>query len=185
MLARIYNELDLVAAETLRTGVLDDLGPAQLAAVLSILVYEARRSDDRRPVWRLEDPAAEDAIEQVQRLHRQVSLAERDARLERGPDVDAGFAAATFAWASGIDLAEVLGITGMTAGDFVRCTRQVIDLTEQIGNAAGLIGKDEVRSTARSAVGALRRGVVDLTAEVEQAEVEQAEVEQAGMERAE
>ncbi|TDT33128.1 DEAD/DEAH box helicase [Naumannella halotolerans] len=179
MLARIYNELDLVAAETLRTGVLDELGPAQLAAVLSILVYEARRSDDRRPVWRLEDPAAEDAIEQVQRLHRQVSLAERDARLERGPDVDAGFAAATFAWASGIDLAEVLGITGMTAGDFVRCTRQVIDLTEQIGNAAGSIGKDEVRSTARSAVGALRRGVVDLTAEVEQAEVEQADTERA------
>ncbi|MHC5920135.1 hypothetical protein ACYT7P_09905, partial [Streptococcus pyogenes] len=51
MLARIYAELDLVAAECMREGVLDDLTAPQLAAVLSSLVFQSRRSDDgmRRP----------------------------------------------------------------------------------------------------------------------------------------
>ena len=47
MLARIYAELDLVAAECIRSGVFDDLTPPQLAAVLASLVYESRRSDDQ------------------------------------------------------------------------------------------------------------------------------------------
>ncbi|NYI72438.1 ATP-dependent RNA helicase HelY [Naumannella cuiyingiana] len=165
MLARIYNELDLVAAEVLRAGVLDDLDPAQLAAVLSSLVYEARRSDDRRPVWRVADAAAQAAIDEVWRIHRRVSLAERDARLERGPDPDAGFAGPAHAWASGAGLASVLGESGLTAGDFVRWVRQVIDFADQIGNAAGQLGNTAVRDTARRAVGAMRRGVVDFTAE--------------------
>ena len=46
MLARIYAELDLVAAECIRAGVFDGLTAPQLAAVLAALVYEARRSDD-------------------------------------------------------------------------------------------------------------------------------------------
>ena len=46
MLARIYAELDLVAAECIRAGVFDGLTAPQLAAVLCSLVYESRRSDD-------------------------------------------------------------------------------------------------------------------------------------------
>ena len=44
MLARIYAELDLVAAECIRAGVFAGLTGPQLAAVLASLVYEARRS---------------------------------------------------------------------------------------------------------------------------------------------
>ena len=42
MLRRIYNELDLVAAECIRRDVFEGLDPAQLAAVLSTLVFESR-----------------------------------------------------------------------------------------------------------------------------------------------
>ena len=81
MLARIYGELDLVAAECIRAGVFDGLTVPQLAAVLSSLVFEARRSDDhtRRP--RMPDAASSDAMTEVRRVWREVSLVERDARL--------------------------------------------------------------------------------------------------------
>ncbi|HET8914236.1 MAG TPA: DEAD/DEAH box helicase, partial [Propionibacteriaceae bacterium] len=46
MLARIYAELDLVAAECIRAGVFADLTHPQLAAVLAALVFEARRTDE-------------------------------------------------------------------------------------------------------------------------------------------
>ena len=42
MLTRIYNELDLLVAESIRDGVFDDLEVPALAAVLSSLVYESR-----------------------------------------------------------------------------------------------------------------------------------------------
>ena len=45
-LMRIYTDMDLVAAESLRDGLWDELTPSELAAVLSSLVYEARRADD-------------------------------------------------------------------------------------------------------------------------------------------
>ena len=45
-LARIYSELDLLAAECLRDGLWDGLAPAELAACVSTLVYESRHADD-------------------------------------------------------------------------------------------------------------------------------------------
>ncbi len=42
LLARIYNESDLLVAECLRAGVWDGLSPAELAGVLSAVLYEAR-----------------------------------------------------------------------------------------------------------------------------------------------
>ncbi len=46
----------------------------------------------------------------------------------------------------------------MTAGDFVRAVKQVIDLLDQIREAAG--ARSPLAQTAAKAVTALRRGVV-------------------------
>ena len=51
-LAGIYHESDLLVAEILRGGLLDDLEPAQLAGVASALTFEARRVGDDPPVPR-------------------------------------------------------------------------------------------------------------------------------------
>ena len=48
MLARIWTEADLLVAECLRRGVWDGLAPAELAAAVSVVVYEARRDTDER-----------------------------------------------------------------------------------------------------------------------------------------
>ena len=111
MLARIYAELDLVAAECIRAGVFDDLTPPQLAAVLAALVYEARRSDDgeRRP--RMPDARTNDAMTEVRRIWREVSLVERDARLDRGPEPDIGFSEVAYGWAAGRSLVGGAGQT--------------------------------------------------------------------------
>ena len=46
MLAGLYSELDLLTAECMRRGVWDGLSPAELAACVSALTFEARRPDD-------------------------------------------------------------------------------------------------------------------------------------------
>ncbi|MDN5727740.1 MAG: RNA helicase, partial [Propionibacteriales bacterium] len=155
-LARIYNELDLVTAECIRAGVFDHLSVPQLAAVLSTLVFQARRSDDGRRVS-MPDADSEVAVQAVRRIWREVSVAERDARLDRAAEIDLGFARAAYGWADDQPLGPLLLRNGLTAGDFVRWVRQVIDFADQVGQAAG---PGTLRSQARAVVAAMRRGVV-------------------------
>ncbi len=157
MLARIYAELDLVSAECIRDGVFDDLSAPQLAAVLSSLVFEARGGDRRRPP-RMPDRASEAAQTALRGIWRQVGLTERDHRLERGPEPDIGFAESIHAWTSGRPLSDVLDESGLTAGDFVRWARQVVDFAGQLAQASG---PGPLRDTCREVVDRVRRGVVD------------------------
>jgi ATP-dependent RNA helicase HelY len=167
MLARIYAELDLVAAETIRAGVLDGLTPPQLAAVLAALLYETRRSDDSQRKPRLPDAATSEAVSEVRRIWRAVSLVERDARLQRGPEPDIGFSEVAYGWAAGRSLTTVLSGTDLTAGDFVRWVRQVTDFAGQIADA---VGPGSLRETARGVVRSMRRGVVTYAPEIDETE---------------
>ncbi len=58
-------------------------------------------------------------------------------------------------WASGQRLEAVLRGGDMAAGDFVRRCKQVVDLVDQIGDAAP---EPTLRATARKAVDAVMRG---------------------------
>jgi ATP-dependent RNA helicase HelY len=128
--------------------------------VLASFVYEARRSDgfEHRP--RMPDAMSAHVMSEVRKVWREVSLLERDHRLERGPEPDIGFSEAAYGWAAGRPLAEVLADSGLTAGDFVRWVRQVLDFADQIGQAAG---RGPLRQTAHELTRSMRRGVVDFT----------------------
>jgi ATP-dependent RNA helicase HelY len=158
-LMRLYSDLDLVTAEALRTGVLDQLPTSGVAAALSALVYEARRPDEDVP--RVPGGATGQAIDELGRLAGRVQMSEKQHRLDFTRQPDVGFAWATYRWAEGDDLDEVLTATDLAAGDFVRWMKQVIDLAGQVADAAG---DDPVREAARDVVRVLRRGVVAYSA---------------------
>jgi len=161
-LARVYSEADLLVVECLRAGLWDGLSPAELAACVSSVVYEARRPDDqvapRVPGGRIRDTLAEMA-----RLWGRLDEAETEHRLSFLRAPDPGFAWAAFRWASGQRLDAVLSEAGpggepMSAGDFVRWTKQLLDLLSQVALVAA--DGSPVRASATAAVSALRRGVV-------------------------
>jgi ATP-dependent RNA helicase HelY len=164
MLARIYAELDLVTAECIRAGVFDGLTHPQLAAVLSSLVFEARRADEVGHRPHMPDARTHAAMIEVRRIWHEVSLVERDARLNRGPEPDIGFSEAAYRWAAGRTLSAVLQGSDFTAGDFVRWIRQVTDFAGQIAAAAG---PGNLRDTAQLLVRSMRRGVVTYAPEMD------------------
>ena len=155
-LMRIYNEMDLVTAESLRAGVWADLDPSELAAVLSTLVYEARRPDDAPPP-RLPNPRVRDVLAQMVSIWADLDALEREHHLDQLHEPDLGFAWAAFRWAEGDELDDVLDATGLAAGDFVRWVKQLLDLTGQVVDASG---SGALRDTARETIQRLRRGVV-------------------------
>ncbi|HKN96807.1 MAG TPA: RNA helicase, partial [Pseudonocardiaceae bacterium] len=160
-LARLYSESDLLAAECLRDGVWRGLAPAELAAVVSALVYEARR--DGPAETRVPAGPIGDALAATARLWAAIEEDERRHRLETTREPDAGFAWPVYRWARGEPLERVLTAAEangqeLLAGDFVRWCRQVIDLLEQIRDV--MRGDDPVGAVAGRAAAAIRRGVV-------------------------
>jgi ATP-dependent RNA helicase HelY len=155
-LMRLYSELDLLAAECMRSGLWDGLDPSSLAAVLSVLVFEARRPDDASSP-RIPGGAVREVLEQTVKLWGTLDALERDHRLDflRRPDL--GFAWVAYRWAEGDELDDVLMVSDLAAGDFVRWMKQLIDLAGQVADAAG---DSALRKTAREVVKRLRRGVV-------------------------
>lgn len=159
-LRRLYSDMDLVAAESLREGLWDDLTPSELAAVLSALVFEARRPDDASAP-RVPGSRIRDVLGEMVRLWGQLDALERDHKLDFLREPDLGFAWAAYRWAEGDDLDDVLTGTDLAAGDFVRWMKQLLDLAGQVADAAG---DTPLRGTARQTVGLLKRGVVAYSA---------------------
>jgi ATP-dependent RNA helicase HelY len=155
-LMRIYTDMDLVAAESLRNGLWDELSPSELAAVLSALVFEARKADDAIAP-RIPGGQVKGTLADMVSLWADLDGLEKENRLDFLREPDLGFAWAAYRWAEGAALDEVLTETDLAAGDFVRWMKQLLDLADQVADAAG---ETELRKTAKQAAGALRRGVV-------------------------
>jgi ATP-dependent RNA helicase HelY len=165
MLARIWTEADLLVAECLRRGVWDGLGPAELAAAVSVVVYEARREAEDR-ITPPRGPIA-DAVDATGKLWAELESDEAARRLELTREPDLGFVWPIYRWARGEPLAKVLtsghNLDGdLPAGDFVRWARQVVDLLGQLADATGAPAR--LRETARQAIAAITRGVLAYTA---------------------
>jgi ATP-dependent RNA helicase HelY len=155
-LASLYTELDLLAAEALRHGLFDSLAPPEVAAVVSALTYESRQPDDVAPP-RLPAGRIRDTLADLVQLWGELDEREKTHRLDFLREPDLGFAWAAWQWASGESLESVLTTADLTAGDFVRAMKQLLDLLDQVSDAAG---EAPLRDTTRKAAQALRRGVV-------------------------
>jgi ATP-dependent RNA helicase HelY len=159
-LAALYTELDLLTADCLRGGVWDGLDPAELAGVVSALVYESRRDDDTSPPA-LPPGRSRDVLAEMQRRWRALEDRERSHRLTPAKEPDARFALAAWSWCRGRSLDAVLREADLAPGDFVRWTKQVVDLLGQLADAARADpATTSVADAARAAADQLRRGVV-------------------------
>jgi ATP-dependent RNA helicase HelY len=170
LLARIYSESDLLVAECLRTGAWADLKSAELAAVVSSVLYETRGGDGPGAPFAAEAPTPRlrQALHQTAKLSFALRADEQTHRIAPSREPDDGFVNVIYQWARTGDLAASLAAADATgngspllAGDFVRWCRQVLDLLDQVRNAAP---DPEVRATAKRAITDVRRGVVAVDA---------------------
>ena len=158
-LSRLWTEADLLVAECLRRGVWDGLNPAELAAAVSVVLYEARR-DTEEHISMPRGPIG-DAVDATVKLWAELEADETAAGLQPTREPDLGFVWPVYRWARGEPLSKVLASgpdVEMPAGDFVRWTRQVVDLLGQVADAAGT--DSALRTIARAAMDALNRGVL-------------------------
>jgi ATP-dependent RNA helicase HelY len=155
-LVRIYHECDLLIAEALEEGLLDDLEPASLAGLMSAFVYEQRNSGPDLEPW-FPNRAIGQRADRLVQLAVELNADERGLGLPTTRMPDATFFPLAHAWAAGDDLDHVLADEDLSGGDFVRTVKQLIDLLRQLGVAAAT---PATAAAARSAADAVHRGVV-------------------------
>lgn len=151
MLSKIYAESDLAIAETINSGILDKLSDIEIASVLSVFLFESRKPEPPK----IPNSQVQEALREVvaiwSRLHNLEN--EYDLKTQREPDF--GFCWMAFRWGGGHGLSSILRNSELSVGDFVRATKQLIDLLNQVAGA-----KPELREKCISAMKKLDRGVV-------------------------
>lgn len=155
VLTRVYNEADLLVVEALEQQVLADLSPAELAAVLSTLVYQARGPDV--PVSAdMPTAATQRSYRRLMRLWNRIKREEAENGVDLTREPDPGFAQRAYQWTSGRPLEDVLDLDD-PPGDFVRSTKQLIDLCRQL---EPLAADPAIAGKIGAAIDGLQRGVV-------------------------
>jgi ATP-dependent RNA helicase HelY len=148
----VYNELDLLLTEAVERGLLWSLSPEEFVAVVSVFVYEPRTDTATTPDWP-NDVVAE-RVDAIVALWEELTELESAKRLVTSRRPDAGFASAAYQWAHGVDLDDLATGT-MAPGDFVRVSRQLVDLVQQLRDTIS-----ELSDEANAGLRLVDRGVV-------------------------
>jgi ATP-dependent RNA helicase HelY len=148
----VYNELDLLLTESVERGLLWSLTPEEFVAIASVFVYEARTDTPATPEW--PNDTVSERFEAITDLWDELTELEAGKRLVTTRRPDAGFAHAAFQWAHGTDLDD-LSTGSMAPGDFVRVSRQLVDLVQQLRDTFA-----ELSDEANAGLKLVDRGVV-------------------------
>ncbi|MET0911476.1 MAG: RNA helicase, partial [Ilumatobacteraceae bacterium] len=164
MLARTFHECDLLVAEVVQAGLLDGLAPADLAALVSVVVYEHRSPEPPAAPWFSSDDIRT-RWSKIAAISEELRAQERSVGLAEHRPPDPTFAAVAHAWVAGEGFAEVVTDEELTGGDFVRAIKQLIDLLRQLAVTAP--SRDTRRAASAAAQAAFRGVVADSSAPTE------------------
>jgi superfamily II RNA helicase len=145
------NELWLGLA--LMSGHLDELEPADLAAVLEAISTEVNRPD----LWSAypPPPAAEEALHDLRGIRRELQRQQERAQVVMPLWYEAELMGLVQAWARGVGWNDLLANTSLDEGDVVRIMRRTVDLLAQIPYCEAI--SEQLRTNARAALKAINR----------------------------
>ena len=145
------NELWLGLA--LMSGHLDELEPADLAAVFEAISTEVNRPD----LWSgfPPSPASEEALHDLRGIRRELQRQQEVASLVMPLWFEPELMGLVHAWAKGVSWSDLIANTSLDEGDVVRIMRRTVDLLAQVPYCEAI--SQRLRDNARSALKAINR----------------------------
>ncbi len=162
MLSHIFHESDLLIASCVADGVFDGLSPVNMAALASVFVFQSRGGEDAASAHYPNNELKVRWRKIAQTSHK-LAAAETNHGLVVHRTPENGFMGSSLDWASGTSLVEVLEEDEITAGDFVRTVKQLIDLLRQLSL---VLTSEEDKNSATQAAEMCFRGVVAASSSV-------------------
>jgi superfamily II RNA helicase len=161
LIASLRHENELLLAEAVSRGVLNDLTLAEAAAVCSALAEESRSGEPNiARTFLRKRPKLRRRVEQLIETAEAVFQAQRARHLSMPVNVHPGFMPSVFRWASGDD--DWTGIVerdfGGHEGDLIRAMRRLVDVLRQLGESGDVPA--ETRQLLHQAARVVDRGIV-------------------------
>ncbi|XP_063367548.1 superkiller complex protein 2 [Cydia amplana] len=150
---------ELIIAELVFRNVFTDKTPAEIAALLSCFVFQARTAIE--PV--LTDRLAE-AVKVIDQIDQELSSVESkylvgqfEGQQER---LNFGLVKVVYEWALEKPFAEIMDLTDVQEGIIVRCIQQLHELLIDVKDAAVVIGDPKLQAKMVEASSAIKRDIV-------------------------
>jgi len=151
--AAIRGDNELWIGLALMSGHLDELEPADLAAVLEAISTEVNRPD----LWSgyPPPPAADEALHDLRGIRRELLRQQEQAEVVVPVWYEAELMGLVQAWAKGVSWNDLISNSSLDEGDVVRIMRRTVDLLAQIPYCEAV--SEQLRTNARQALKAINR----------------------------
>lgn len=154
----IRAENELYIAEMLLSGILDDLTPAQLSAVVCAVITEDLRGDVF-PSQPLSHPTRK-ALNQLKNVRKKIAIVQRDYDIDTEMYINSYYSPLIEMWVEGLSWEELTGMTQSSEGDVVRVFKRTIDILRQIANAQYI--NPQLNETAKEAIKSILKEPIDV-----------------------
>lgn len=158
IVAMLRSENELYLAEVILSGLLDELTPAELAAVVCALTTEDMRAEIfcQAPL----SMNVKKTLNKIKDIRRRVAIAQRDFDIETPMYINSFYSPLIESWVSGVEWEEIVSQVEMGEGDVVRTFKRTVDVLRQITILPD-ISPDLVQK-ARDAITAIMREPIDV-----------------------
>jgi antiviral helicase SKI2 len=155
---------ELIATEIVFEGLLNDLQPEEIAAVLSPLVFQGKGGDEE---FNVELPMSLIACcRQMKTVARNLGQLQKEQGLTIDPDdycdstLNFGLVHVVYEWAMGVPFKSICDLTDVEEGSIVRCITRLDELCREVRNCARVVGNPTLYRKMEAASTAIKRDIV-------------------------
>ncbi|RKO97190.1 DSHCT-domain-containing protein, partial [Caulochytrium protostelioides] len=157
------NTVDSIClTEMLLDNIFADLTPAEVAGLLSSLVFQERSGQDVGASTL--EPRLAEGIKQMQRVVANVNAVKSQYELDDIQEVDetirTGIVDVVYQWAQGVSFGELTRMTTVMEGTLVRNIVRLNETLREVGDAARILGNHALYTKMEAASEAIRRDIV-------------------------
>lgn len=157
---------ELVITEMLTENMLSDCTPAEIAALLSVFVYQQKQleedavEDDKLPTTKLEKKCIE-----LKEIARKIGMTQMECGLEQTVEdfvetLKFGLVEVVHRWAEGASFGSILEITEEQEGIIVRCIQRLDEVLRAVKAAFELMGCHDICEKIEIANQSIKRDIV-------------------------
>ncbi|XP_012058897.1 PREDICTED: helicase SKI2W [Atta cephalotes] len=146
---------ELLITELILKNVLTVLQPAEIAALLSALIFQQRTDVEPQLT-----PTLANACKIMNEVHAELEHLEQYYQLSTLLPLNFGLVEVVYEWAQAKSFAEIMKMTDVQEGIIVRCIQQLGETLRDVKNAAVTIGDPILKEKMEEASTAIKRDIV-------------------------
>ena len=155
---------ELILTEMVFEGILNELEPEEIAAVLSALVYQGKSTDEELDIELPERLVT--CCEQMKTIATNLGMLQKELGLEVDPgeycdnNLKFGLVHVVYEWSLGVPFKNICDLTDVKEGLIVRAITRLDELLREVRNCARVIGNPSLYRKLEAASVAIKRDIV-------------------------